>query len=252
VIGVQFAGVANGNPTSMIRLFDIVIITIQSPQNKSYNVNTVPINFTYETNNYFPSWWDSQATCIINKEKPFKINATIVGSRTETTSDGIKYTRWTLEGGTILSNLTDGTYFLVFQRPGNPAEPVVSANVSFTVDTAPPLLQILQPEHRTFNSSSIPLNFATNEPSSVSYSLDGLANVTVSENTTLTGLANGSHSLALYAADAGGNVVASEIVLFNVNALWWAPYGLVAVAAVVAVAAMVYLRIRQRSLRSKR
>ncbi len=240
--GVHFIGVVNANPTSWILLYDKVVISIQSPQNRSYNVNTVAINFTYETNNNFwQNWWEGQVTCILNKEKPFKINATIIGSRTMTinttvTSDGIKYTQWTAEGEAILSNLTDGTYFLVLQRPGNPLEPVVSANVSFTVDTVSPSIHVIQLENKTFYSN-IPLNFTVNEPSNVCYSLDGLENVTISGNLTLTDLLNGKHNVTVYATDLAGNVGSSETLTFTVDKP--EPFPIIPVTASIGIVAIV-------------
>jgi hypothetical protein len=50
----------------------------------------------------------------------------------------------------------------------------------------------------------------------MSYSLDGLENVTVSANTTLAELPNGVHSITIYAEDAFGNVGASKAVVFTV------------------------------------
>jgi hypothetical protein len=223
-------------------LFDNVDITIQSPQNKTYNVNSLTLNFTVETNNVYRP----PVTYVLNKQKPVELEAPEVGSRPLTTSDGVLYTRWTLQGNSVLSNLTDGTYFLLLQRPGSPAEPLVYANVIFTIDTIAPSVQVLQLENKTDNSASIPLNYTVNELSTVCYSLDGQANVTISENTTLTSVPDGSHTLVAYATDSAGNVGTSEIVLFNVNALWWAPYTIAASAVVGVMAAVVCLKKHKR------
>lgn len=55
------------------------------------------------------------------------------------------------------------------------------------------------------------LDFSVNEQaSSVTYSLDGNPNATAS-NTTLVGLANGAHSLTIYATDLSGNSDSSSV-----------------------------------------
>jgi hypothetical protein len=81
-----------------------------------------------------------------------------------------------------------------------------------------PVVQFVSLENTTeYSATDIPLDFTLNKPVSwMGYSLDGGDNVTVSGNTTLSGLAVGSHSLTVYANDTFGNTGASETVTFNV------------------------------------
>ena len=101
----------------------------------------------------------------------------------------------------------------------------------------------------TYNASSIQLSFTVDEPASlIAYSLDGKENITVTENITLTGLANGDYALMVYAKDEAGNVGASETILFTVDVPF--PTMLV-IASVIAVAGVsigltVYFKKRQR------
>jgi hypothetical protein len=86
--------------------------------------------------------------------------------------------------------------------------------------------------------------------SRVSYSLDGQNNVTVVGNTTLTGLPSGEHNVTVYAEDTVGNIRASPTMFFTVKAEPF-PITMVAISgasltAVVAVAAVVYLKKRKR------
>jgi hypothetical protein len=48
-----------------------------------------------------------------------------------------------------------------------------------------------------------------------SYNSDDKANVTITRNTTLSGLSNGSHSLIVYANDTAGNVGKADFVFFE-------------------------------------
>ena len=48
------------------------------------------------------------------------------------------------------------------------------------------------------------------------YSLDGNENVTISGNSTITNLTNGSHNVTLYVKDTFGNIAASKIVIFSI------------------------------------
>jgi len=89
-------------------------------------------------------------------------------------------------------------------------------------DTTPPEITILSPQNMTYTNTSIPLTFAVNETTSwIGYSLDEKANVTIKENTTLTGLSEGTHSIVVYANDTSGNMGASETVYFTISL----PYG---------------------------
>ncbi len=49
------------------------------------------------------------------------------------------------------------------------------------------------------------------------YNLDGQANTTITGNTTLTGLLDGSHYVVVYANDTAGNMGASNTVYFTVD-----------------------------------
>jgi hypothetical protein len=47
------------------------------------------------------------------------------------------------------------------------------------------------------------------------YSLDDQSNITIAQNTTLTGLLDGTHRIIIYANDTFGNMGASEMVYFS-------------------------------------
>lgn len=49
------------------------------------------------------------------------------------------------------------------------------------------------------------------------YSLDGMANITITDNIKLTNLQEGSHYVVIYALDFAGNVGVSKIIWFTVN-----------------------------------
>jgi len=113
-------------------------------------------------------------------------------------------------------------------------------------DTDPPVISILSPQNITYDVSSAPLEFVVDEELSwAGYSLDTQQNVTVSGNTTLTTLANGAHTLVLYAKDVAGNTARSEVV-FSVEvpedrSLTWIIAAAVGVAAA-CVVLLLYLR----------
>ena len=70
----------------------------------------------------------------------------------------------------------------------------------------------------TYDSSSVPLNFVVDDSvSHILHVLDGMENMTVGGNTTLTKLTNGEHCVTLYVTDKAGNIGVSELVYFIVD-----------------------------------
>jgi hypothetical protein len=90
--------------------------------------------------------------------------------------------------------------------------------VYFTVDDGvSPVISNLSFENKTYNENNLSLSFTTDEPTSwISYCLDQQANATITGNATLTGLADGSHRIVVYANDTAGNMGASETIFFTI------------------------------------
>jgi hypothetical protein len=128
-----------------------------------------------------------------------------------------------------LTGLSDGTHSITiyaygmcynypdyFQRDFGWMITGQTETLYFTVD-APPKISLSSMENQTYETNNIPLNFTINQSASkITYSLDEQDNVTVTGNTTLTGLPQGAHTLTIYAQDTAGNTGASETVYFNV------------------------------------
>jgi len=90
---------------------------------------------------------------------------------------------------------------------------------------------ILSPENVTYSTTEIPLNLIVPQTMSwLGYRLDSQTYVTISGNTTLTGLPQGAHSLTVYGNTAEGALASSETAWFSVNAVQ--PLPIVPVAAV--------------------
>jgi parallel beta-helix repeat protein len=73
------------------------------------------------------------------------------------------------------------------------------------LETTPPTVLVASPENKTY-ASVVSLRFRVSESAPwTGYSLDGQTNTTVMGDTPLTGLAEGSHRIAIYAEDILGN-----------------------------------------------
>jgi N-acetylneuraminic acid mutarotase len=133
--------------------------------------------------------------------------------------------------------------------------PGCSENEQYTpigYGTVPPLISVVSPENKNYTSSDVPLTFTLNRPVVwMGYSLDGQETVTVSGNTTLSGLSSGLHNVTVYARDEFGNNEASKIITFTVEESGPFPTALVAAAsgasiAVIVVGLLVYFKKRKR------
>ncbi|UCC57651.1 MAG: hypothetical protein JSW14_04515 [Candidatus Bathyarchaeum sp.] len=136
-VGVLVVEVVKANPYGMARLFWKDIIVVQSPQNKTYNVETLPINFTVE--------------CLDENQPPTRYTlskrevdewATVFSKIINTDSDWIVGTSqnrsetFVAHYNSLFSNLADSTYELTVKRYSeNPIKVVSSATVYFTIDT---------------------------------------------------------------------------------------------------------------------
>jgi len=84
----------------------------------------------------------------------------------------------------------------------------------------PPTIVVLSPANATYDATNISLIFTVDKATSwIGYSLDGAANVTITENTTLTSLSYGSHKIVVYANDTHGNMGISNTVYFVIVAI---------------------------------
>jgi parallel beta-helix repeat protein len=118
--------------------------------------------------------------------------------------------------------------------------------------TTPPQITLLSPVNQVYNESSVDLVFTTDEAVNwTGYSLDGKQNVTITGNSTITGIPNGSHNLIVYANDTYGNMGSSQTITFTVAKPEPFPTATVAAgsgaAAVVVVAGLlVFFKKRKR------
>jgi hypothetical protein len=132
------------------------------------------------------------------------------------------------------SSGNDGNYSLTFRSPINAELGTYEMYVSSSHEgetatndtifgilldtTTPPVVAVFSPQNTTYGTTFVSLVFSVNKATSwIGYSLDNQANVTITENTTLTNLAIGSHSMVVYANDICGNIGYSDEVYFTVQ-----------------------------------
>jgi hypothetical protein len=194
-------------------------VNLQSPENKIYGGNSVPLDFSVS----FFSWANHTNELRLEYSLDYSTLMPLAGFH-QSISEGFAVI------GSTLTHLSEGVHVLRVQvtvfyedirdtsiQSWSP--PGLSEAVSFTVNAAVPRVSILSLKQlKTYNATTLPLEFAVSEPTaSLSYSLDGGAPVSIAGNTSLSGLSEGTHTVVVEAEDSAGSVGESSLVTFTVE-----------------------------------
>jgi hypothetical protein len=234
-------------------------ITIQSPENKTYNENNVTLAFTIESGAQPVEYFNGTLFSLyLRHGEALDYDTSKLINLMWHTNLLDEFPFWpflTLSnlgnnlyvGNTTLTNLSQGSHNITIWIRAEKSYlsygvrvGYVLTTVSFNIDSTPPHVTILSPEPKAYNTSDVPLDFTVNETASqITYSLDGQKNITAAGNMTLPQLSNGAHNVTVYAADEAGNMGASETATFIVAKP--EPFSLVpvAVASVTVVAVVI-------------
>ena len=228
---------------------------IHSPENKTYATDSVPAEVTFEISQRVYDKSSNPTVTVQLDNAGYKMNGwfTIPAEYVSENDTWVIF-----HGETTLSNLSDGLHEVRFSCSASSLGSIYDTVACFTVEAHAPVVTVLSPENKTYETNEFPLNVTVNEDVlQIRYSLDGKENATAPGNTTLSDLPNGLHDVRVYAIDKVGRIGASETVNFAVDvpdsALQLEPFPAESVAAVsgisavvVAVAVLVYLKIRKR------
>ncbi len=208
----------------------VVPVTVTSPENKTYPDGDVPLSFTVDLSDGLRHY---------NFQNIASFTYSLNGEQTnlspsQTRLGDLIYCSATLKG------IPKGSYNLAIMVQTDwlyrGADKFrwcygFSKIVSFTIKGATPSITVLTTQDKTYSTSDVALNFTVSESALwVGYSLDGKTNVSITESTSqptysygsynyhvvLTGLAEGPHTLTLYANDTAGNTGKSETIQFTV------------------------------------
>jgi peroxiredoxin len=103
-------------------------------------------------------------------------------------------------------------------------------------------IAVISPKNKKYAATSVPLNFTISKAASwIRYSLDGAKNVTISGNTNLTDLADGTHSIAVYFKEDPGNTIYSNKVDFIIDTMpeSWMSFELIVIIGVAVVFSLI-------------
>ncbi|MBN1358173.1 hypothetical protein JW988_05330 [Candidatus Bathyarchaeota archaeon] len=253
VAGMQFVDstLANPNPLYYPSTPDrnSPSIKIETPQqNKKYNLTTVPYSITIDTSTFKNN----------SVHSLLSIGYIIDGRERVTISDNPNRQSQILSLEGNLSGLSEGSHTIQawvksvsYYRPSDTQTTAEFSLITYSDIThfttyLIPSVFILSVENKKYASSDVPLNFTANKPvAKVSYSLDGLDNVTITGSTTLTSLPFGKHNITVYVTDYFGNIGKSETLFFTIEEPF--PTLLVATVSVIIVVCLctVFLLLRK-------
>jgi subtilase family serine protease len=109
--------------------------------------------------------------------------------------------------------------YIIIDSSGTKLIPTTfDSEYKFLPDTIPPKVEILTPKNLTYSLDSVSLTFTVNESTAwMGYELDGASNTTLLGNTTLSGLPNGQHQIAVFANDTYGNMGSTAPTYFTID-----------------------------------
>ncbi len=228
-----FAGAQTTNADSQINTPFFSGINILSPSNATYNSSLLTLNVSITTLGgsdirlLMKYSIDGEYRDIIPVITQYPCGSIIIALH-----NGLVHLPVLNEGSHKITVYAEYTYpnnnKFITPFPGEITQ-FYAETVYFTInDGDVPSITNLSVENKTYNQTYLLLNFTINQPTSwIGYCLDGKTNVTILGNTTLVGLSNGSHDLAIYANDTEGNMGATKMVTFNVAVLpspSWMPF----------------------------
>jgi hypothetical protein len=145
-----------------------------------------------------------------------------------------------------LIRTSDGGYATIGTAFGD----IWLTKISPEPDVSPPRITVSSPKSKTYDTDEIPLNFTVNEPAEwIGYSLDGQDNITITANTTLSGLSKEAHNVTVYARDTAGNIGASETVCFTLVTRFPIEGVSVAVVTVAVVGVFLLFRFKRQTMK---
>ncbi len=200
LIGAVTIETSNGNPGVLI-----VIPKIESPINKTYTVNNIPLILRVEARWSIPWYYPEVYSAFYSLDYQYTdTNITLPLAGKTTLEDGVIYS---FNYSSLLPALTNGVHKLKFKAGFSIKE------VEFSVNATPPIIRVLSPQEVSYKTNHVALEFSVDKPpTQIRYSLDEQQAIQISGNTTLNDLTEGSHRLWLYVDDAEGSTAASYTV----------------------------------------
>ncbi|WP_284668648.1 Ig-like domain-containing protein [Myxococcus sp. SDU36] len=194
---VTFTGLADGSHTLAVRAVDAAGNVDPTPATRTWTVDATAPDTTIVSGPPAVTNATSATFDFSSNESPVTYQCSLDGGPFVACTDPRTFTGLSQGNHTLAVRAVDAA--------GN-VDPT-PATYAWTVDTTAPDTTIVSGPSGTTTSSSATFDFDSNEsPVTYQCSLDGGPFVACTDPVTFTGLADGSHTLAVRAVDAAGNV----------------------------------------------
>jgi len=201
---------------------------VQAVQNKTININRLPL-FTSASDNATTIRGGGilQVTTHTSDADSSQTLRLFVCNSTSVTTSGCTHTTYcsnttaTVNSSCSFAVETDDTshtwYAFLYDSLNESA--VANHSGNYTTDSTAPTITIINPANTTYSENSVSAQVDLSETANwAGYSLDGAANVSMSNSTptfwsaTISDLTNGAHTLRFYANDSYGNMATATRV----------------------------------------
>jgi hypothetical protein len=193
-------------------------VTVYSPVNTTYNSKSILFNYTFSCGmgmhyslNYELDGNEAQPMpySVINPQELHVVYLAIGHVQLPELSEGTHTLTISLQaifGKNDVRSYSDTINFIIDTNAPD-----------FTLDATPPKITIQSPQTNQTYTATVPLNLLLSEPvTQLIVYLDGNKTFLPAQNTTLAGIATGTHTLTVNAFDLVGNPGYSYYVTFNV------------------------------------
>jgi hypothetical protein len=197
-------------------------VSVSSPiMNAIYTQSTVPLNVKVEVSSHLVTSWEEVTWMQYSLDGQPGVNLTI---KNIVNNNSFGYY---VSVARTITDLPKGVHSLSIYGQTNLAEtrhskgvPLSNFTVTnyFIVDSAIPMIHVLSPEPKTYDSTGMLLEFKSDIPFSwVGFSLDNSQVITSLATLSLNSLLDGPHSLRMYGNDSAGDLYTSQTVDFTVR-----------------------------------
>jgi hypothetical protein len=154
-VGAQFAGLATANPSLLYFKPHYCGISIQSPQNRTYNAEPIYLNFTVKTNysvdaySYFYVFDGQDWQAGIKVEEIQVIGESVISDEVmpDINTTYFPYTEYTLWGQAVLANMSYGRHSLTVYAMDSDGKVAALKTITFNIisEQEPQVLESSEP-----------------------------------------------------------------------------------------------------------
>ncbi|OLS22564.1 MAG: hypothetical protein HeimC3_30100 [Candidatus Heimdallarchaeota archaeon LC_3] len=124
----------------------------------------------------------------------------------------------TISTNILLTGLSEGSHSIILYATDMGGVTGKSIIQFFEIDTIYPVITVNSPENKTYDTNQVLIDVFISEPTSwIGYSIDGQNYISYLDNSLITLLTEGHHSIVVSAVDIAGNNASSPNIWFTID-----------------------------------